>query len=341
MFSYKKLLILHAIGWVAWGFLHTFIIHYAGFDWKQSAIESVISSVLLAAACFAMINVLRYYQPGKTNSSYLLLWSLALTGIWLWGVNQILSKIYLEDSYYLHMLSRSLPIRFCICFLIIGCMVLISWIRNNIKIQEAEKIKKEEIQRIAKETELLSLRQQLQPHFLFNSLNSISALVHSSPEQARSMIQQLSDFLRGTLKKNNQQQIALEEELQHVKLYLDIEKVRFGHRLHIALECEEESLKMTLPQLLLQPIIENAIKFGLYDTTETVTIHIKTKNENHKLVVSIQNPFDPTGAPLKGTGFGLDSIKRRLYLLYGRNDLVEIQIEGNTFTTLVKIPQQV
>jgi len=288
-----------------------------------------------------MVNALHYYQPGKSNSLYLLVWSLVLAGIATWGMNQILSKIYVDNFHYLHMLSRTLPVRFCISFLIIGCVVLISWIRNNMKIQEAEKTKKEVIERIAKEAELASLRQQLQPHFLFNSLNSISALVGSNPEEARKMIQQLSDFLRGTLKKDDQQQISLEEEIQHLKLYLDIEKVRFGHRLDILLKCEEESLKMIIPQLILQPIIENAIKFGLYDTTEKVIIHIETKNENKHLIVKIQNPFDPTNKKPTGTGFGLNSIKRRLYLLYGRNDLLETQIIENTFATLVKIPQQV
>ncbi len=89
----------------------------------------------------------------------------------------------------------------------------------------------------AREAELYKLRQQLQPHLLFNSLNSISALITIQPAQARKMIQQLSDFLRGTLKKEENQWISLEDELQHLQLYLDIEKVRFGHRLNTAIKC--------------------------------------------------------------------------------------------------------
>ncbi len=105
------------------------------------------------------------------------------------------------------------------------------------------KLNKEALQlrQLAKDAELYKLRQQLQPHFLFNSLNSISALVTSRPEQARKMIQQLSDFLRGTLKKEENQWITLEEELQHLELYLDIEKVRFGHRLHTELVYDARS----------------------------------------------------------------------------------------------------
>ena len=91
--------------------------------------------------------------------------------------------------------------------------------------------RKIDAERLTKEAELFKLRQQLQPHFLFNSLNSINALISVQPEQARKMIQQLSDFLRGTLKKEDQQWVNLSEELQYLQLYLDIEKVRFGHRL--------------------------------------------------------------------------------------------------------------
>jgi LytS/YehU family sensor histidine kinase len=92
--------------------------------------------------------------------------------------------------------------------------------------------------------------------------------------------------------------------------------------------------------MLLQPIVENAIKFGLYDTTESVTITIDAKAEGNNLVISVANPFDPdTSRPKQGAGFGLTSIQRRLYLLFARGDLLETHIDGNIFTAIVKIPQ--
>jgi LytS/YehU family sensor histidine kinase len=187
---------------------------------------------------------------------------------------------------------------------------------------------------------LYKLRQQLQPHFLFNSLNSISALITIQPAQARKMIQQLSDFLRGTLKREDNQWISLEDELQHLQLYLDIEKVRFGHRLNTTMIKEETTGKLQLPSMLLQPLVENAIKFGLYDTTEPVTISVVAAQENNYLVITIQNPFDPeTSSPKQGTGFGLSSVQRRLYLLFARNDLLHTRHTDNQFTTVIKIPQ--
>ena len=200
--------------------------------------------------------------------------------------------------------------------------------------------RKTEAEQLAREAELFKLRQQLQPHFLFNSLNSISALTASQPEKARHMIQQLADFLRGTLKKEEQQWTSFEEELQYLQLYLDIEKVRFGYRLQTNIVLEENVLQMKLPSLLLQPLVEKAIKFGLYDTVGDVTILIAAKNNAGMLEVTVQNPFDEsTAVPVKGTGFGLSSIKRRLFLLFARQDLLQIKKETGQFITIISIPQ--
>jgi two-component system, LytTR family, sensor kinase len=110
--------------------------------------------------------------------------------------------------------------------------------------------------------------------------------------------------------------------------------------LNAAINSADTAGKLQLPSMLLQPLVENAIKFGLYDTTESVTINIQAVQENNYLVISIQNPFDPeTSSPKQGTGFGLSSVQRRLYLLFARNDLLNTMHTDNLFTTVIKIPQ--
>lgn len=154
------------------------------------------------------------------------------------------------------------------------------------------------------------------------------------------MIHQLSDFLRTTLRKEEEQWVKMEEELQSLELYLEIEKVRFGHRLSTVITKDDESRQMLIPPMLLQPVVENAIKFGLYDTTEDVTICITVSADNDILKVTVQNPFDPeTANPRHGTGFGLNSVKRRLYLLFARKDLVETSSKDHVFTTIINIPK--
>jgi len=204
--------------------------------------------------------------------------------------------------------------------------------------QKENEARKADAEKLAKEAELFKLRQQLQPHFLFNSLNSINALIGMKPDEARKMVQQLSDFLRGTIRKEENQFITFSEELEYLKLYLEIEKVRFGYRLKTETDIAEESLLWKMPSLLLQPIMENAIKFGLYGTTGEVTIGLRATVADKHLVVAVMNPFDPDMQMPPGTGFGLNSVKRRLYLLFGRNDLVEINKSQNSFVVIFRIP---
>ena len=244
-----------------------------------------------------------------------------------------------ENGYHAFVL-KSLPVRFGIAFLVIGCMAMISVIWYGFEDQKTSAQRKTEAEQLTKDAELYKLRQQLQPHFLFNSLNSINALIGTRPQEARTMVHQLSDFLRGTLKREEQQWIPVEEELQYLQLYLDIEKVRFGNRLSTVFETEPASLQLKMPAMLLQPLVENAIKFGLYDTIGDTAIHISTSFANQLLVITVRNPFDQeTAQPRQGTGFGLHSIQRRLYLLFARTDLLETTAANHTFITTVKIPQ--
>ena len=324
---------------LAWAGLETYIIHSFGFIWYIAFTDGIVCSILLASACWLINNNLRYYQPGKGSYINILIWVAALAGICTFGSRWILPFLCSGAPYY-NFLSQSLVIRFFTDFLAIGWMAMISIIYYSQIDQKENEKRKGEAEKLARDAELYNLRQQLQPHFLFNSLNSINALIGFKPDEARRMIHQLSDFLRGTLKKDDQQQVSLTDELQHLNLYLDIEKVRFGHRLQTEISCDPKSADCILPSMLLQPIVENAIKFGLYDTTGEVVVSIRAEMDGTYLVVMVQNPYDPqTSRPKQGTGFGLRGVQRRLYLLFARNDLMETHANDNIFTTIIKVPQ--
>lgn len=327
--------------WCVWCVLHTIVVEGFGVEFSKALVDGLISNFLLAAVCLLVINNMRYYRPKKEKYWYVLVISFALSCIWLLLMRVILWSIYKSDFEYMRSLSHTSNIRYVIAFLMIGCCTVLSLLWYTQQDQQTDTQRKMDMERLAREAELNKLRQQLQPHFLFNSLNSISALTGTQPEKARHMIQQLSDFLRGTLRKEEQQWTSFEEELQYLQLYLEIEKVRFGYRLQTDINYEEETLPMKLPSMLLQPLVENAIKFGLYDTIGEVTILISAKKVNDQLEVRVQNPFDEsTSTPLKGTGFGLASIKRRLYLLFSRYDLLQIKKDSQQFITIITIPQQ-
>jgi len=160
-----------------------------------------------------------------------------------------------------------------------------------------------------------------------------------SPSRAQEMIGKLSDFLRSSVKRESDELIPLEEELNYIRSYLAIESVRFGDRLKVSIDIND-SFAAFIPPFLLQPILENAIRFGLYGNTGNVEITIAIILSNGMLELQVKNPYDPDMRPPRGTGFGLKGIRRRLYLLYARNDLLHTNAVDNTFTTILKIPQQ-
>ncbi|MCB0741708.1 MAG: histidine kinase [Chitinophagaceae bacterium] len=316
------------------------VIHYLNQPWEIAIVDGLVSVGLLTLAGLLIIHTLRFYLP--TGKQYINIFSkcLILAVIWVLLIKVILHFFYGQNAAYSKLLYESLPVRFSIGFLLLGCFTMIGILWFSQQEQKESETRKQDAEKLAKEAELFKLRQQLQPHFLFNSLNSINALIGTRPEEARRMVQQLSEFLRGTIKKEDTDWISLKEELQYLELYLNIEKVRFGNRLSTAFQIDKESTELKIPALLLQPIVENAIKFGLYDTTGQTEIILSAKKEGGHLLIAVTNPFDPaTASPIHGTGFGLKSIQRRLYLLFGRKDLLTSTAKDNTFTSIIKIPQ--
>ena len=336
----KSLVRINIVWWTVCATIRATILLQQNVTFSQAIVDSVITFGLLGACCMFIINNMRYYLPKQEKYYYVLIVSLAISGLCLFISKWVIKLLLGNDAHFMQVFADGLAIRFGISFLLVGCMSMVGLLWYTQEDQQLMNQRKIDAEKLTKEAELFKLRQQLQPHFLFNSLNSISALTGTQPEKARHMIQQLSDFLRGTLRKDEHQWNTLREELEYLALYLDIEKVRFGHRLQTSIDYNEAALQMKLPSLLLQPVVENAIKFGLYDTVDDVCIQIQANIVNNILQVTVQNPFDPqTSQPLQGTGFGLASIKRRLFLLFARHDLLQTFTNNNIFTTTINIPQ--
>jgi two-component system, LytTR family, sensor kinase len=337
-FYTRHLVMIYLGWWTIWMILHTLVLYNTEFLTIETSIkDAAITTGIQGIAGYFMMTSMRYYRPRRLSQ---LTWSIGLAIGCVFLIRWIAIQLIPDDETYLQFLEKSMVVRGLFSWLMISIITIVTWAWFYMQEQQEMENRKVHTEKLAREAELSSLRQQLQPHFLFNSLNSISALIGVKPEEARKMIQQLSDFLRGTIRKDDQQYISLEEELKHLQLYLEIEKVRFGHRLKTEVTQQPETKAMVLPSLLLQPLVENAIKFGLYDTIGAITIRLDTRATDNHLHIRIENPFDPETSQAKpGTGFGLNSIQRRLYLLYGRNDLLTTQSNGNIFITELKIPQ--
>lgn len=193
---------------------------------------------------------------------------------------------------------------------------------------------------LVKEAELHALKSQINPHFLFNSLNSISSLTMTDPAKAQEMVINLSSLMRYSLRHDQIDKVPLSEELKNNMLYLQIEKVRFGEKLNPVFEMDKNCLQAQIPNMLLQPLYENAIKYGVYETLEPVDIITKARLVHDVLEICISNNYDPDTLPRKGEGIGLRNIRDRLQIIYGNPMLMHVEDTKREFKVTLAIPQK-
>lgn len=309
-----------------------------GMGTEAATIDAVISILLLIIAAWPTILLIRRY-PTRVGIQVYAVLPVMITAIaatlfdWL-----ILSWLLASDPEYTQWLESTIWARGLIALFCLGWISCLYAMRLKLEQTEAAFHHQVDAEGLLREAELFKLRQQLHPHFLYNSLNSINALILTQPDKAQEMIGQLSEFMRVSVKRDSNESVLLNEELDHIERYLSIEAIRFGDRLIINNHRQHEP-DATIPPFLLQPIVENAIKYGLYGNTDKVAIAIRTSSTEALHKVEIANPYDPITPGPSGTGFGLEGVRRRLYLQFGRNDLVETHREANLFTTILKIPR--
>lgn len=195
-----------------------------------------------------------------------------------------------------------------------------------------------ELQLLAQDAELRALRAQIDPHFLFNSLNSISALIANDPAKARSMTIMLGDFFRKSLDLSTQKFILLKEELDLITEFLTIEQIRFGQRLKIEKRIQDICEKVKVPPLILQPLVENAVRHGIAHLIDGGTIEIACEARGEKIQIQIQNPLDPESPKSKRSGLGLKNVQSRLNTLYGNGAQVNFDKTDNFFRVKLTFP---
>jgi len=193
---------------------------------------------------------------------------------------------------------------------------------------------------LARDAELKALKAQVNPHFLFNSLNSISALTSIDPARARDMCVLLGDFLRLTLGLGERTSVRFSEELDLLQKYMAIEKVRFGTRLTMLEEIQEESKPCLLPPLLLQPLVENAVKHGIASLPEGGQVRVAAQRQNGRLAILVENSWDPDSPPRRSGGRGLKNVQLRLEARYGKDASLHVNNEGELFQVSLSLPAE-
>lgn len=338
----KYSLIFYWIIPISLGIIQSGINFYSNIlPWGISLIDGSIFGFTLGAFGMAIWFVVRYNSPEEKPFLQLLSIHMAaaiiLSLAWVYSaafIARSLVPVAEYTSYQERHQTERMFIGFFFFMLMATVFYLFIFYRTNLEKTNREKELKQEV----REAVLRALKSQINPHFLFNSLNSIASLTLTNPEKAHEMVITLSDFMRYSLRKQHNELVALEEEINHIRLYLQIEKIRFGEKMAYSFEVEPECLNCSIPTLLLQPLFENAVKYGVYEASEKVEVSMTAKKEAEVTVLVLTNNYDREAAPSKGEGIGLKNVRERLRLVYNSNNLIQVKDEGGKFEVTIFLP---
>lgn len=344
LFNKFRLQFLYGVIWMVVSAIQFFVL-YLGYN---ILLGSALADSLIFNFIFAILGVglwfsTKFSHLQKKNIPEILfhhfITCTILLVVWMLASTSLLGLILNSDEAYKQFLDRSLTMRAFSGILYYGLLVTIYYLIASFRELEQKIIREAQLTTMLKEAELDMLRSQIRPHFLFNSLNAISSLTISRPQQAQDMVIKLSEFMRYSLSQQGELMSTLGKELHHIHLYLGIEQVRFAGKLKIHSEADEQALSWKIPSMLLQPLIENAIKYGVYGSEGESNISLSAQTDQNQLVITILNNFDPDNFPRKGTGTGLQNVRRRLEAIYNRPDLMQINKTSLQFEVTITIPQ--
>jgi two-component system, LytTR family, sensor kinase len=334
------------VWWLVWIFLalgQSLLFYYAfGSFVEISMVDSLVSLLLYSGIGLSLWYPFRFFNSGETRtmvliSNLILSGALSIT-LWILITKFIMTTVLPEQNNYPAYWAATFPYRIGSGVFIYGLIILTYFLFVSLSNLSEKKAKEAQLESLVKETELKMLRSQINPHFLFNSLNSISSLTITDPEKARDMVVKLSEFMRYALSRKDEQPVSLRNELENLRLYLDIEKVRFGEKLTTEENIGDNCLDFKIPVMLLQPLYENAVKHGVYESTECVRIITQAKIIDGYIEISISNNYDPAPSLKRGTGTGLINVTRRLELFYGNRASMKTTKENGVYSVNLYIP---
>jgi sensor histidine kinase YesM len=345
-FQKTKSLAIVFSGYIFWIALQSSLwIYYVpeqlSFILRHNSTRLILGLVLCAFLVSLQLKILARYSS-KTFLSVTLIFIASLLFAFVHAIIDSLSFNYWENKTFNpfgHEIVANTHLGFLV-FLGLTGLLYNSYYRNITK-QQKEQIARSKA--LADEAQLLMLRYQINPHFLFNSLNAIQSMIEKDKDRAKDMIADLSDYFRYTLSKNNQTLVSLQEEINAVQKYLAIQKERFAGRLEIEYEIEDASLKLMVPFFIIHPLVENAIKYGFSADNDILRLLIKVTQERQTLKILVKNtgkltPSEQiTEKDVVSTKTGIDNIKKRLGLFYPDCSSFELFEKDNWVHALITI----
>lgn len=345
--SQYRRLALYLLAWIPFAALFAVLLRVPRtLSWSEAAVISFPLSLLYAFLCLSPWYTCRSYpigkQPGARILSKHLVGALVAAGLWVLAVDFGTYELG-HGAVFRNIHERIVP-DYPLVF-VAGILLYLFWVAFYYVIIAIEASRDAEARVLqagilAREAELKALKAQVNPHFLFNSLNSISALTGSDPGRAREMCVLLGEFLRRTLGLGEKSAIPLEEELSLIHSFMAVEKVRFGARVQLAESVDKSVLDVLVPPLLLQPLVENAVVHGIANLVAGGRIGLSITSRDGNLEIVVENSFDPEAPPRRKGGVGLANVRQRLLTRYGNRASFEAGPAGENFRVAITLPAE-
>ena len=339
---------IYALVWIVIGFLLIVLLKTVGHaGWLETLGLVAPLCVIYAFVCLAAwypVAATPVDRPDEVPRALIthLAASFLLSGLWsllgaLWAYLQAQMR---SSSGFYDRFRAQVPVLFGVGVLLYLLSVVLHYALMAFEASRQAEKREDEARVLARDAELKALKAQVNPHFLFNSLNSISALTSVDPAKAREMCILLSEFLRTTLGLGEKTAIPLEEELSLIRSFLAVEKVRFGARLQVEESVEPECRSLLIPPLLLQPLVENAVAHGIGNLLEGGIIRVEARLAGHVLVILVANTFDPESPRSRRNGLGLANVRQRIETRYGEGGSVRVRTAGERFEVEIALPAE-
>jgi two-component system sensor histidine kinase AlgZ len=345
--SQFRKLALYLLAWIPIAGMLAYLLGIpGGISWRESVALSVPLCLLYAMVCLSAWYSCRVTPLDKSSFTRLvgmhLTAGLVAASLWV-AAAKVLALVLSNTGVFPGLdkrFSPEVPLvggMGCLLYLL---SVAFYYVIIAVESSRAAEARANRANLLARDAELRALKAQVNPHFLFNSLNSISALTSSDPARAREMCILLGDFLRRTLGLGEKAVISLEEELSLVNAFLAVEKIRFGARLSMEENIEKEALAFDVPPLLLQPLVENAVAHGVANLVEGGSIRLDVQCRDGEISIAIENSFDPEAPPRRKSGVGLANVRQRLAARYGSRASFDVKTEGGVFRVGITLPAE-
>jgi two-component system sensor histidine kinase AlgZ len=342
--QFRRLLLYLAAWGPLSGILLYLFVSLGGLSWERATVVVLPLCLVYAFVCLSAWYSCRSIPMGNSGSWLThLAAAIVASLLWLAVARGLALALSIAPRYA--GLDRQMVHEFPLLFgngvlLYLLSVALHYMLLSNDATYEAEK-REVEARVLARDSELKALKTQVNPHFIFNCLNSISALTTSDPAKAREMCILLAEFLRRTLGLGDKALIPLQDELALLHAYLSVEQIRFGPRLTIEEKTEPGALECLLPPLLLQPLVENAVAHGVAHLADGGWIRLGISQPvPGSLSIQVENNFDPEAPRRRGAGIGLKNVRQRLLTSYGDRARCDVQAQGDMFSVALMIPAE-